>query len=81
MHKSKDYVMHKRQPVFLTSLAKGGENKCRPIDINFYEVLKAVGFGNMTPGRGPMDVFLVKGGDCVRSAPPAVRHKEYGQLL
>jgi len=30
-------------------LAKDGENKYRPMDINFYEVLKAVGFGNMPP--------------------------------
>jgi len=38
--------MHKRLPVFLTSLAKGGENKC----MNIFEVLKAVGFGNMRSG-------------------------------
>ena len=27
--------------------ANGGENKC----MNIYEVLKAVGFGNMRPGQ------------------------------
>jgi len=36
--------------------ANGGDNKC----MNIYAVLKAVGFGNMPPGRGHPKDGLVR---------------------